>query len=179
MGENPPPKKEELILLLENRKLEQKRQNLIKIKYHNLNLKTKNSINIIPAKTINLKIRNYNREYFVFSKKTAINILSKFTQSPNVKKALNKLSASSSSTTVLVKKNKINKNFSTSTNKTKTNNETGIQSTPVNNKNIANALTKALLMPNIDIGFKLEEDATDNFRDKIASINAQEDLERA
>lgn len=34
-------------------------------------------------------------------------------------------------------------------------------------------------MPNIDIGFKLEEDATDNFRDKIASINAQEDLERA
>ena len=176
-GRKSPQKKEELILLLENRKLEQKRQNLIKIKYHNLNLKTKNSINIIPAKTINLKIRNYNREYFVFSKKTAINILSKFTQSPNVKKALNKLSASSSSTTVLVKKNKINKNFSTSTNKT--DNETGIQSTPVNNKNIANALTKALLMPNIDIGFKLEEDATDNFRDKIASINAQEDLERA
>ena len=173
MGENPPKKKEELILLLENRKLEQKRQSLIKIKYHNLNLKTKNSINIIPAKTINLKIRNYNREYFVFNKKTAINILSKFTQSPNVKKALNKLSASSSSTTVLVKKNKINKNFSTSIN------ETGIQSTPANNKNIANALTKALLMPNIDIGFKLEEDATDNFRDKIASINAQEDLERA
>lgn len=43
-GRKSPQKKEELILLLENRKLEQKRQSLIKIKYHNLNLKTKYSL---------------------------------------------------------------------------------------------------------------------------------------